>query len=66
MHNIYFYFYIPYNMLTTNNLLSICPHTVDPLYLHQPSLSSPPLPNHYSWSLQGGFGIKNRRLKPCS
>lgn len=45
MHNIYFYFYIPYNMLTTNNLLSICPHTVDPLYpTHQPSLSSPPLP----------------------
>ena len=49
MYNIYFYFYIPYNMLTTNNLFSICHHTVDPLYpTHHTSLFPLPSPNHYS------------------
>lgn len=49
MYNIYSYFCVPYNMLTTTNLLSVCHRTVDPLSpTYHPSLCSLPSPNHYS------------------
>ena len=47
MYNIYFYFYIPCNMLTINKLLSA---TIQLIPLCPTSHLSPPLPspNHYS------------------
>ena len=38
----YFYFYISYNLLTTQNLFSIHHHTADPLY---PFHTPPPTPS---------------------
>lgn len=50
MHNIYFYFYIPYNMLSFQQFhfpsvpIQLIPFTTT----HQPLPLLPPSPNHYS------------------